>query len=93
MQRFIQEVPRGVTAGTRKISLHTHHFSFTCGGFATSHCHEWKLAQSNCSEASMKVNDCNILQNGKHIKSHAVKISMKKMYSMNILEECITQSA
>lgn len=40
----------------------------------------------------MKVSDCNILQNVKHIKSQTVKISMKTMYSMNILEERITQS-
>lgn len=51
-----------------------------------------KLAQNNCSENSTKVSDCNSLQNGKHIKSQTVKISMEAVYGMNILEECMTQS-
>lgn len=52
-----------------------------------------KLAQSNCSENSTKVSDCNSLQNGKDIKSQTVEIIMATVYGMNILEGCITQSA
>lgn len=51
-----------------------------------------KLAQSNCSENSTKVSDCNSFQNVKHIKSQTVKIIMETLYGMNILEECMTQS-